>query len=232
MWIQIILSVFLALTPPPHLISFPLSSCWFFVVLGPLPGEPVSDQLCHIIKCCEYDYQELNKKRDSYAETHQPKSGEERPVWFVHWPRTPCTDYACRARLETGHVYKTTIVCCSTEFWVLESFHPWPPSFWGRRMQKQALSHCWITLWAELWLQVWLPPSETSSHSELQLQLRFSPECGPQTCNISFIWELTRLAKAQLPLQMHRVRIYLFPVPWAGDWTHALTILGKCSTTE
>lgn len=97
MWVQIVLSVLLALKPPHH-ISFPLSFCWLFVVLGPLLGEPLSDQLRHIIKCCKHDYQELNKKRNSHAEAHRPKSGEERPVWFVHWPRTPpCTDYECKA---------------------------------------------------------------------------------------------------------------------------------------
>uniref|UniRef100_A0A8C6IKU6 Uncharacterized protein n=1 Tax=Mus spicilegus TaxID=10103 RepID=A0A8C6IKU6_MUSSI len=45
--------------------------------LGSFPGEPHSDKLCHIIKCHKHDHQELDKKRDSRTETHQPKSGEE-----------------------------------------------------------------------------------------------------------------------------------------------------------
>lgn len=48
-------------------------------MLGPCLGEPLSNQLRHIVECCEPDCQELDKKRDSYIKAHRPEPGERGP---------------------------------------------------------------------------------------------------------------------------------------------------------
>lgn len=220
MWIQTALSVLLALKDP-H-IPFPLSSCWFFVVLGPLPGEPLSDQLRHIIKCCKRDYQELNKKRDSHAEAHQPKSGEERLVWFIPWPRTRYIDYAYWAWFETEDVYKT-IACCSTEFWLWESLHPGACSFWGRQSKDKLLAT------AELHYR---QSYGYKSDSHLQIScliLNFSYNFSSPQSVVVFRTTTSMSSESWLDLQKLRshsrpTELNVFPVPLAGDLTHTLTI--------
>lgn len=44
-------------------------------MLGPCPGEPLSDQLRHIVQCGKSDCQELDKQRDGYLKAHQAEPG-------------------------------------------------------------------------------------------------------------------------------------------------------------